>query len=253
MARVTGRLALVVGGASGIGRACVDELLAAGWRVAVADLKPGDDLPSEVSVTPPLDVRRREAVDACIASVSADGDLGAVVFTAGTARVTPMTDIGEREWDLVMGVNLTGTFNVTRAAGAAISDGAIILLSSVDARSPVPGLAHYCAAKAGVEAVVRSAALELAPRGIRCNAVAPGVVRTPLMADPLADPQIERAFLDAIPLGRIADPADVASTIAFLVSPAAKWITGVTVTIDGGMHLKEHPDLLDLATRKGPS
>jgi NAD(P)-dependent dehydrogenase (short-subunit alcohol dehydrogenase family) len=237
--------ALVVGGASGIGRACALDLVRAGWSVSVADLKTPDDPGTGIERWIALDVRDRDAVRRGVEEVSADGPLGAVVYAAGTARVTPISEIESREWDLVVGVNLTGAFHVIQeSARAMTAGGSIIVISSIDARSPVEGLAHYCAAKAGLEGLVRSAALELGARNIRCNAVAPGVVRTPLMAPMLKRPEVEDAFLAQIPLRRIAESDDIAGTVTFLASPVAAWVTGTCIPVDGGMSLREHPRLL---------
>jgi len=234
--------ALVVGGASGIGRACADALLADGWPVVVADLRPPPDDAGAIA----LDVRDREAVRVAAAQVAGDhGAIGAVVYAAGTARVTPILDIAEREWELVVGVNLTGAFNVLQAVVPHMpAGGSVTVITSIDSAAPVAGLAHYSAAKAGAEAVVRSAALELGPRGVRCNAVLPGVVRTPLMAPMLDRPGVADAFVAQTPLGRIAEGADVADVVAFLASRRARWITGVSLPVDGGMSLREHPELL---------
>jgi NAD(P)-dependent dehydrogenase (short-subunit alcohol dehydrogenase family) len=232
--------ALVVGGASGIGRACVEALAAAGWTTAVFDLKPvaGEDAIA-------LDVRDRDAVFDAVAEVAAThGGLGAVVYAAGTARVTPILEIEPREWELILGVNLTGAFHLLQAAAPHIpTGGSYTAISSIDSRAPVAGLAHYCASKAAVEALVRSAALELGPLGVRCNAVLPGLVRTPLMDGQLRRPGVEDAFLAQTPLRGIADAADVADVVAFLASPGARWITGASIPVDGGMSLTEHPKL----------
>lgn len=235
--------ALVVGGASGIGRACADALAAAGWPLVVADLKPSAAEAEALAV----DVRDPEAVAAAVAAaVERHGELGTVVYAAGTARVTPILEIEPAEWDLVLGVNLSGAFNVLRAAAPHIKEGgSYTAISSIDSAAPVPGLAHYCASKAGVEALVRSAALELGERGVRANAVLPGLVRTPLMEPMLARPGVTEAFLAQTPLGRVAEGAEVADVVAFLASPAARWITGAALPVDGGMALREHPRLLD--------
>jgi len=235
-------LAMVFGGASGIGAACADALRARGDRVVVADLKPPEGDPDAVA----LDVRDRDAVRAAVVQAAErHGPLRALVYAAGTARVTPILDIGQKEWDLVVAVNLHGAFHAVQAGAEAMTEGGgIVLISSVDAESPVAGLAHYCAAKAGLQSLARSAALELGGRRVRVNAVAPGVVRTPLMAGQLARPEVERGFLERIPLGRIAEGSDIAELVAFLTSDAASWITGTTIPIDGGMHLREHPPLL---------
>lgn len=234
--------ALVVGGASGIGRACADALAAAGWPTVVADLKPAADDETAIAV----DVRDREAAAAAVARVvESHGAVGALVYAAGTARVTPILEIDPRQWDLVLGVNLGGAFNFLQAAAPHIpAGGSYIAISSIDSASPVPGLAHYCASKAGVEALVRSAALELGPQGIRCNAVLPGPVRTPLMAPVLDQPGVADEFVAQTPLRGIAEGADVADVVAFLASREARWITGASIPVDGGMSLTEHPRLL---------
>jgi NAD(P)-dependent dehydrogenase (short-subunit alcohol dehydrogenase family) len=237
---VRGGAALVVGGSSGIGRACVDSLSAAGWATSVFDLKPA---PGEDAVA--LDVRDRDAVFAAVEEAAKDhGGLGTVVYAAGTARVTPILEIEPREWDLVLGVNLAGAFHVLQAAAPHIvKGGSYTAISSIDSASPVAGLAHYCASKAGVEALVRSAALELGPQGVRCNAVLPGLVRTPLMAPQLERPGVEDAFLAQTPLRGIASGGEIGDVVAFLASPEARWITGASIPVDGGMALTEHPKL----------
>jgi NAD(P)-dependent dehydrogenase (short-subunit alcohol dehydrogenase family) len=241
MADVSGA-ALVVGGASGIGAACAEALAAAGWPTVVADLKPDPDDAGAIAV----DVRDREGVEAAVAAaVESHGALGTVVYAAGTARVTPILEIEPREWELVMGVNLSGAFNVLQAAAPHIpKGGSFLAISSIDSASPVPGLAHYCATKAGVEALVRSAALELGPQGIRCNAVLPGIVRTPLMEPMLARPEVSEAFVAQTPLRGIAAGAEIADVVAFLASDQARWVTGASIPVDGGMALTEHPHLL---------
>lgn len=233
----------MVGGASGIGRACADALDRAGWDVTIADLRPDAADADAIAV----DVRDREAVVAAVEQVVAlRGGLGAVVYAAGLARVTPLLEIEPREWDLIVGVNLTGAFNVLQACAPHISrGGSFTVISSVDSAAPVAGLSHYSAAKAGAEALVRSAALELGHRGVRCNAVLPGVVRTPLMAPVLDRGDVADTFVRQTPLGRIADGGDIADVVSFLASPGARWITGVSLAVDGGMSLREHPTMLD--------
>jgi NAD(P)-dependent dehydrogenase (short-subunit alcohol dehydrogenase family) len=238
--------ALVVGGASGIGAACAEALAAAGWPTVVADLKPDPADAGAIAV----DVRNREAVEAAVATtVERHGCLGTVVYAAGTARVTPILEIEAREWDLVLGVNLSGAFNFLQVSAPHIVDGgSFTAISSIDSAAPVPGLAHYCSTKAGVEALVRSAALELGPAGVRCNAVLPGLVRTPLMEAALAGEGVEAAFVAQTPLRGIAAGAEIADVVTFLASSGARWVTGASIPVDGGMALTEHPSLL----RKAP-
>jgi NAD(P)-dependent dehydrogenase (short-subunit alcohol dehydrogenase family) len=247
-----GRRALVLGAASGIGQACAQALFEAGWEVVAGDLAAivpgGAVVDSEV-----FDVRDAEAVEAGIARLGQDAPLDALVNAAGLARVAPLGEITPRGWQLLVDVNLTGAFHVLRAAAPWMSDGAsIVMISSVDSMLPVSGLAHYCASKAGVDALMRSAALELGPRGIRCNVVAPGVVRTPLMAPYLDRPEISDSFTSRTPLGRLGAPEDIADVVTFLVSPAARWISGARIPVDGGLSLREHPSMLHQPAATSP-
>lgn len=241
---------IVVGGASGIGLACVELLAARGSRVAVLDLRLSESPAHGVETQLEVDVRDGTAVTAAVAEAEARiGEVAGVVIAAGTARVTPLLEIQPKEWDLVLGVNLTGAWNVIVAAGSRMRSrgrgGSIVAVSSIDSSRPVAGLAHYCASKAGLESLVRVAALELAP--LRVNSVAPGVVATPLMDSTLQRPGVREDFLEHIPLGRIGEPADVAESVAFLLSDAARYVTGQTLAVDGGMGLREHAQILDTA------
>jgi NAD(P)-dependent dehydrogenase (short-subunit alcohol dehydrogenase family) len=208
----------------------------------VIDLRPDQADPQALRV----DIRDYDAVGTAVSQVIAHhGRLGAVVYAAGTARVTPILEIEPREWELVRSVNLDGAYNVLRqSAPHLLPGGSFTLISSVDSAAPVDGLAHYSAAKAGAEALVRGAALELGERGIRCNSVLPGVVRTPLMASQLDRPGVSEAFIAQTPLGAIAGAGEIAEVVCFLTSSAARWITGVSLAVDGGMSLREHPRLL---------
>lgn len=239
--------AVVVGGGSGIGRACAELLAERGWRVAVLDLRVPETAPAGTEAMIPADVRDAEAVWAAVVEAEEHvGPLGGAVHAAGTARVTPLLEIEPKEWNLVLDVNLTGAWNVLTAVARrfrASEGGAFVAVSSIDGARPVAGLAHYCASKAGLESLVRVAALELGVDGIRVNAVAPGVVATPLMNPMLAQSEIRDDFLDHIPLGRIADPLDIASAVAFLLSDDARYVTGHTLVADGGMSLREHAQL----------
>jgi NAD(P)-dependent dehydrogenase (short-subunit alcohol dehydrogenase family) len=239
--------AVVIGGGSGIGRACAELLAERGRRVAVLDLRVPEIEIAGVETVVEVDVRDTDAVEDALAEAEAQiGALDAAVHAAGTARVTPLLEITRKEWDLVVGVNLTGAWNVLSAAARRFADhggGAFVALSSVDAERPVAGLAHYCASKAGLESLVRVAALELGGAGIRVNAVAPGVVQTPMMDPVLAEPAVREEFLEHIPLGRVAEPLEIASVVAFLLSDDARYVTGQTVIVDGGMALREHARL----------
>jgi NAD(P)-dependent dehydrogenase (short-subunit alcohol dehydrogenase family) len=242
---VTG--AVVVGGGSGIGRACAELLAKRGWQVAVLDLRIPETAHSGVDAMFEVDVRDADGVEAALGEAEARvGPLTGAVHAAGTARVTPLLEISAKEWNLVLDVNLTGAWNVLSAVARRFSaggGGAFVAVSSIDANRPVAGLAHYCASKAGLESLVRVAALELGPAGIRVNAVAPGVVATPLMDPLLSRSDIRDDFLEHIPLGRVGDPAEIASAVAFLLSDDARYVTGHTLVADGGMSLREHARL----------
>jgi NAD(P)-dependent dehydrogenase (short-subunit alcohol dehydrogenase family) len=244
---------LVLGAASGIGHQCATTLFKAGWHVLggdMADIEPG----GPVADSEMFDVRDADAVDAAIARLAREGSFDAVVNAAGLARVAPFSEITPRGWQLVIDVNLTGAFNVLRSAAPRMTDGgAIVLISSIDSTLPVSGLAHYCASKAGVDALARSAALELGPRGIRCNVVAPGVVRTPLMASFLDRPEISDSFISRTPLARLGTTEDIADVVVFLISPAARWVTGVRIPVDGGLSLREHPSMLSPPAESPPT
>ena len=242
MAGVSGA-ALVVGGASGIGRACADALLAAGWPTVVADLRPSADDRSAVS----FDVRdpRRWARRPTGSRPSTGASAPSCTRPAPRASRRCSTSTrasGSSSW---ASTSVAASTWSRPAPPHMPAGGSITLISSIDSAAPVAGLAHYSAAKAGAEALVRSAALELGPRGIRCNAVLPGVVRTPLMEPMLARPEVAEAFVAQTPLGRLGEGTDIADVVAFLASPEARWISGVSLPVDGGMSLREHPELLE--------
>lgn len=244
MASVTGARALVFGGASGIGAACVSALADQGWSVLVADLQPVPaKLPVAGSAT--VDVRDAEAVAAAVAELADGETLTGLVYAAGVGHVAPLAEIDPGRWKLIVDVNLTGAFHALRATLPTMTaGGSLVFISSIDAGQPVSGLAHYCAAKAGLEALSRSAALELGPAGIRSNVVAPGPVETPLMRAVLADPERAAAFSGRTPLGSIGTPAQVAATVAFLLGERSAHVTGARLPVDGGLSLREHPTML---------
>ncbi|MET0405905.1 MAG: SDR family oxidoreductase [Cystobacter sp.] len=185
---------------------------------------------------------------------------GILVNNAGTATIKPLRDMPEEDFDAVMGTNLKGPFLFTqlfaRALVEAKQPGSIVNISSLNQTSVTDGLAHYCASKAGLANFSKVAASELGRYGIRVNVVAPGFIRTPLAqsAGLLAGP-MAREFLAHTPLGKACgEPEDVAKVVSFLCSDLASWITGDTLAVDGGNHIRglhSYADTLGLTPRVG--
>lgn len=225
-----GQVAVVVGGASGIGAAIAERFSAERWAVVVADL-------------PATDVTDEESVAGLLDGVLAEhGRLDLVVNSAGVSTLGNVVDLAADEWRRVVDVCLTGAFLVIKHAGQRLTEGgSIISLSSLNARQPGAGLAPYCAAKAGLSMLTQVAALELGPRGIRVNAIAPGLVVTPLTQPAIEIPGIEDDYLENTPLGRSGTPAEVAEAAVYLANAA--WVTGEVLDINGGAHLLRYPDL----------
>lgn len=238
------QVTVVVGGASGIGSATAAVLTAAGHRVVVADL-PGTGADVDVDVTD------EDSVVALFDRVRSDhGGFSGVVNCAGVSTLARVVDHDAAEWRRVVDVCLTGAFLVLKHAGRHVDDGgSLVSLSSLNARQPGTGLAAYCAAKAGLVALTQVTALELGPRGVRVNAVAPGLVVTPLTAPAMDIPGVREDYLDNTALGRSGEPVEIAAAIRFLLSDDAAWITGETLDINGGAHLKRYPDLVDLVEK----
>ena len=230
MSEQSDRVAVVFGGASGIGAAIATRFTAEGWRVEVADL-PAVDVTDEASVAAFLD-----------GAVTSHGRLDVVVNSAGVSTLGLVTDLAVDEWRRVVDVCLTGAFIVMKHAGQRLSaGGTIISLSSLNARQPGAGLAPYCAAKAGLSMLTEVAALELGGRGIRVNAIAPGLVVTPLTQPAMDIAGIEDDYLANTPLGRSGTPAEIADAAVYLAN--AGWVTGEVLDINGGAHLLRYPDL----------
>ncbi len=224
------RVAVVFGGASGIGAAIATRFTVEGWRVEVADL-PTVDVTDEATVATFLD-----------GVLAAHGRLDAVVNSAGVSTLGNVVDLDVAEWRRVVDVCLTGGFVVIKQAGRRLTaGGSIVSLSSLNARQPGAGLAPYCAAKAGLSMLTEVAALELGPSGIRVNAIAPGLIVTPLTQPAMDIAGIEDDYLENTPLGRAGTPDEIAEAAVYLTN--AQWVTGEVLDINGGAHLKRYPDL----------
>jgi NAD(P)-dependent dehydrogenase (short-subunit alcohol dehydrogenase family) len=225
---------LVAGGAAGIGLATVRLATEAGARIAVLD---------RVAVPDGFvaDVRDSAAVYAAVDAAAARlGGFDGVVFSAGIDLIAPLAGLSDAVWQQVIDVNLTGAMRVCRAALRHFrrEGGSIVLVSSGAGLRPLPERTAYCASKAGLNMLAKALAIELAPRGIRVNAVCPGAVETDLFRSGFAgvvDPAAAREEVRGrYALNRIAAPEEIARAILFLVSPDASYVTGTAVAVDGG-------------------
>ncbi|WP_322749939.1 MULTISPECIES: 3-oxoacyl-ACP reductase FabG [unclassified Frankia] len=234
MAEAQGRVALVTGGNRGIGAACAAALAAAGDRVAVASR--GGGAPDGMFGVR-LDVTSTEGVDKAFAAVEAElGPVEVLVSNAGITRDTLLLTMSEDVFQEVVDTNLLGAYRVAKRAARPMlrmRRGRLIFISSVSATSGAAGQANYAASKAGLIGLARSLARELAPRGITANIVAPGPIRTD-MTDALTDAQRDN-LVSQVPARRMGAPEDVAALVAFLASPAASYITGALIPVDGGL------------------
>ena len=237
----TARTVLVTGAASGIGAACLARFAAGGWRTAAFDRSPvpAADVAVRGDVAAVADCDRAVA-----AALAVAGRLDAVVNAAGVWSEGPADAVTEAEWDRVLDVNLKGTFFVCRAAIAPLraTGGAIVNLSSDAGVQGNAGAAVYCASKGGVSMLTKALALELAPTGVRVNAVCPGDVDTPMLAGQARDSGEPDAYLARLrtqyPQGqatRFVAPAEVAELVWYLCQPLARAVTGALVSIDNGL------------------
>ncbi|MBV9953133.1 MAG: SDR family oxidoreductase [Acidimicrobiia bacterium] len=240
MGVLEGRRAVITGGASGIGAETCRRFAEEGASVAVLD-RNGDGAREVAKAVGGIgfevDVRDADAVSGAVRQAAERmGGLTDLVTNAGTGTAKPLLEYTDKEFALLVGVNLTGTFNTIRAGGQIMMDnggGSIVTNASLTGLRPTRGEGPYSAAKAGVIALTANVALELAP-AVRANCVAPGMIDTPLTAPITQTPAWKRAAEFGTPLARLGTAREVADVIVFLASPAAAYITGQTIVIDGG-------------------
>jgi 3-oxoacyl-[acyl-carrier protein] reductase len=238
-----GRVAIVTGGSRGIGLAICHELASHGARVAVVArgeagaVSATAALGGEGHIGIGCDVADGEAVRSMVKRVEEElGPTFLLVNNAGITRDNLLLRMSDEEWDAVLAANLKGAFFTTRAVTRGMMrrrEGVIVNMTSVVGITGNPGQTNYSASKAGLIGFTKSVARELASRGIRCNAIAPGFIRTDMTAELGEDTIL--AMQDRIPLGDLGNPEDIAGVVRFLAGPAARYITGQVLAVDGGM------------------
>jgi 3-oxoacyl-[acyl-carrier protein] reductase len=243
--RLEGRVALVTGGARGIGKSICERLAAEGAIIAVVDIlqEIADETAKEFqgkgieASAYAADVSKPEDAEATIkAVVEKYGKVDILVNNAGITRDTLIMRMSEQDWDLVMSVNLKGAFNFTKAVARPMMKnryGKIVNIASVVGRMGNAGQANYSASKAGLIGLTKTSAKEFASRNIAVNAVAPGYIMTE-MTEKLSD-QATDAFMNAVPMKRAGKPDDVANVVYFLCSNDSDYVTGQVINIDGGL------------------
>lgn len=250
------RVAVVIGGASGIGWATAGRLAAEGCRVTLADRNVDGARDRAAQLGEPhtwaeVEVTDEDSVTRLFDDVVArEGALHVVVNCAGFSGFGLITELDAEQFRSVIDVCLTGAFLVLKHAGRHLGEGGtVVSLTSLNARQPAIGMSAYCAAKAGLSMLTEVAALEMGPRGIRVNAVAPGFVHTPLTEGAAAIPGVVEEYVENTALGRAGTPEDIADAVAFLCSPASSWLTGEVLDLNGGAHLKRYPNIHEHLTR----
>jgi 3-oxoacyl-[acyl-carrier protein] reductase len=258
--RIQGKVALVTGGGSGIGRAVAVRFGAEGASVIVGDISEkgahavadevtrakGQAFGLRVDVTDPADLDRMVAE-----AKNRFGRVDALVTCAGVLEFGTVLETDLEKWNRVIGINLTGTFLAARAAIPAMQaagGGSIVTFSSsTGAHDAAPGTVAYVASKGGVAMLTKCLALDHAKAGIRANAIAPGPTATPMLASVMT-PEEMKSFGAAMPIGRLADPQELAAAALFLVSDDASYVTGAVFAVDGGQTAKVGMTLDDLGT-----
>jgi NAD(P)-dependent dehydrogenase (short-subunit alcohol dehydrogenase family) len=258
MGRLAGKVALVTGAASGIGRAVTDRFVDEGAIVLAGDIdtaglealvaQHGDRV-----VTGRCDVTDEASVEQFVARSAGLGGLHIAVANAGRGAFAPIVDHPLGEWQAIIDLCLTGVFLTVKHAGRVMHDGgSIVNIASLNAIQPAEGMAAYCTAKAGVAMLTKVAAMELGHRQIRVNTVAPGLVQTNATGAFFAFPSIVEEFVQNTTVGRFAQPKDVADLVTFLAGDESTFVSGGFHSVDGGASTKRYPDLPGAFARLAP-
>ncbi|MEJ2889764.1 SDR family NAD(P)-dependent oxidoreductase [Actinomycetospora aeridis] len=254
MKRYRDKVALVTGGASGIGAAIGARLVAEGASVVLVDIDEVGLGRQQGAETVVADVTDSAQVQGAVArTVERFGRLDAAFNVAGSARFGTVVDGDEEDWRWTVDLVLRGVYLSTRHEARAMAPGsAIVNISSLNAHVPLYGASSYAAAKAGVEMFTKNAALELGDRGIRVNAILPGLIRTPLTAGFLDGGPIEKDFVTRIVAARAGDPDEIAGPALFLAGDDASYVNGTSLVVDGGWEITNYPDLRPLLHPPSP-
>lgn len=233
------KVAVVTGAASGIGQAIAEKYLAEGASVVFADLADTLELNSDKAIYVKCDVAKSEEVDALVAAAVAKfGKIDVMVNNAGIGGLGGVLDATDEAWHKTIEINLSGVFYGSRAAARAMKaqgiKGSIINMSSILGTVGLAGAICYCAAKGGVVQITHAAALDLAPHGIRINAIAPGFIKTGMTKDVLANEAFNEMVKAGTPLGYVGEPNDIANAALYLGSDESSYVTGDVIYVDGG-------------------
>lgn len=249
--KLEGQHAFITGGGSGIGLACAAAFLADGAEVTIAGRS--EDRLNEALASLEgqahaisVDIADEASVASAVQAATDRVPVSIVVANAGTGAGGPFLETSAEDWDRVIQTNLNGTFYTLKHGGRAMQEtgGAMCAISSIAGLRTHQLMAAYCTSKAGIDMLVRNTADELGGFGIRVNSVCPGLVVTDLSAGLHETDEIREDYLSCMPIRRVGQVDDIASSVRFLCGPESSWVTGVTLPVDGGHHLRRGPNIM---------